>query len=188
MKTNDDNYRSHHRASRSYPAHPRSNEFIRSVLKARALKTERTLLLCCLILLSAVPACAADNSHPFITRQPIEDAGGQALAGFYQALACTVAQREGNETDSPAITRILHYGDSHVAADILTGALREYFQRDFGDAGPGFILAGRPWPWYRRSGIELSASAGWQSNGLSRFSIDTDDRFGRHQLQHEPRR
>lgn len=131
-----------------------------------------------LLLLTAVPACAADSPRSFITRQPIEDADGHALAGFYAALVRTLAPREGNENASPAITRILHYGDSHVAADILTGALRQYFQRDFGDAGPGFMLAGHPWAWYGRSGVALSASAGWQSNGLSQFSIDTDGRFG----------
>ena len=42
-----------------------------------------------------------------------------------------------------ALTRILHYGDSHVAADILSGALRRRLQLDFGDAGVGFVLPGR---------------------------------------------
>jgi len=34
---------------------------------------------------------------------------------------------------------ILHVGDSHVQAGIITGRLREQFQRDFGDAGRGLI-------------------------------------------------
>ncbi len=134
------------------------------------------LLLCALTLLCAVPACAASGSRQFITPQPIED--HHALDNFYEALARTAANRETSEGETPAITRIIHYGDSHVAADILTGALRHDFQRDFGDAGPGFMLAGRPWSWYSRSGIESEASAGWQINGLSLSSLASDGRFG----------
>src|SRR5204863_9746540 len=110
---------------------------------------------------AATTAC--QSSHSPITRQLIENPSGRALESFYQSLALTFAQRETGENDNPAITRISHYGDSHVAADILTGALRRYFRRDFGDAGPGFILAGHPWSWYSRSGVESSASFGWQS-------------------------
>ncbi|HZS05829.1 MAG TPA: GDSL-type esterase/lipase family protein [Blastocatellia bacterium] len=140
------------------------------------------LALPCLALLGASLTFAATRAcyspHGPITRQPIENPDGRALESFYQSLALTSAQREAGESDNPAITRIIHYGDSHVAADILTGALRRYFQQDFGDAGPGFILAGRPWPWYSRGGVESGASIGWQSNGLSQSSLTGDGRFG----------
>jgi hypothetical protein len=66
----------------------------------------------------------------------IEDPTG-AMAGFYDAL--TRSER------GEATAHILHYGDSHVAADWLTGALRRNLQRCFGDAGAGFVLAGKPW-------------------------------------------
>jgi lysophospholipase L1-like esterase len=132
----------------------------------------------CFLLLSASSACAASAPRPFIIHQPIEDADGHALAAFYHSLARTHSQREIGEAELPAITRILHYGDSHVAADILTGALRRYFQRDFGDAGPGFIFAGHPWSWYAPGVIELSSSSGWQRNELSQAELGTDGRFG----------
>jgi hypothetical protein len=35
--------------------------------------------------------------------------------------------------------RILHLGDSHIAADYITGTIRESLQYRFGDAGRGFI-------------------------------------------------
>jgi lysophospholipase L1-like esterase len=60
-------------------------------------------------------------------RQTIEDPGG-ALLAFYKALYRT------ENSEKPLMTRIIHYGDSHVAADILTGALRNRFQLGFGVA------------------------------------------------------
>jgi lysophospholipase L1-like esterase len=116
------------------------------------------------------------GAHRFPAGPPIEDPEGRALLSFHQALSRTHAR--ARESEGAAITRIIHYGDSHVAADRLTGALRQDFQRDFGDAGLGFIFAGRPWPWYARSGVEISASAGWQTDGLGPAALPTDGRFG----------
>jgi lysophospholipase L1-like esterase len=89
---------------------------------------------------------------------------------FHAALAST-ERGEG-------ITRIVHYGDSHVAADILTGALRRRLQSCFGDAGPGFVLAGQPRSWYSRAGVLSRASSGWQADGLTQASLATDGRLG----------
>src|SRR5207253_10574104 len=35
--------------------------------------------------------------------------------------------------------RILHLGDSHVAADYITGTTRRWLQHRFGQAGRGFV-------------------------------------------------
>jgi lysophospholipase L1-like esterase len=102
--------------------------------------------------------------------QAIEDPTGRAMKSFYAALAST--QR------GEWVTRIVHYGDSHVAADILTGALRKSLQTCFGDAGPGFVLVGRPWQWYSRPGVVSRASSGWQADGLSQASLAADGRLG----------
>src|SRR5262249_44739187 len=77
-----------------------------------------------------------------------------------------------------AAARVLHYGDSHVAADLLTGALRRDLQRCFGDAGAGFILASKPYSYYARRGLTMQASPGWQAGGLSGASLLGDGRFG----------
>jgi lysophospholipase L1-like esterase len=85
----------------------------------------------------------------------IEDAGGTALASFYAALARTLAGEPG------AVTRILHFGDSPVTGDLISSGARARFQTRYGDAGHGFIFAGRPWEWYNHQGVELSSS-GWR--------------------------
>ncbi len=41
--------------------------------------------------------------------------------------------------------RILHLGDSHVAADYITGMLRHKLQAKFGNAGRGFSHIDQPW-------------------------------------------
>jgi lysophospholipase L1-like esterase len=92
------------------------------------------------------------------------------MQSFYRALAST--QR------GDWVTRIVHYGDSHIAADILTGALRSRLQSCFGDAGAGFVLAGPPWQWYSRAGVASRASSGWQVDGLSQASLAADGRLG----------
>lgn len=61
---------------------------------------------------------------------------------------------------------ILHYGDSHTAADEWTGFLRALFQNRFGDAGSGWTHAGRPWNSFRRLDLRSFASNGWYSDGL----------------------
>ncbi len=101
----------------------------------------------------------------------IEDPGGKAMRAFYESLMRT----EGGEP--LGITRIIHYGDSHVAADMLTGELRRKFQMGFGDGGPGFILGGRPWQGYSPRGARSTASAGWLTRGI-RTPSEADRRFG----------
>ena len=102
-------------------------------------------------------------------RQAIEDPDG-AMLNFYDSL---MQADEGLN-----ITRIIHYGDSHVAADILTGTMRRKLQYRFSDAGTGFVLAGKPWAWYSRSGVASLSSDGWKVEGLNQASLMTDGRFG----------
>jgi lysophospholipase L1-like esterase len=62
---------------------------------------------------------------------------------------------------------IIHYGDSHTAADDWTGGLRESFKEKFGDGGSGFSLAGRPFVGYRR--LDVRGGGGtplWRSEGF----------------------
>jgi lysophospholipase L1-like esterase len=118
----------------------------------------------------------ADCVPCMLARQKIEDADGRALAHFHRALARSL--QGSNEAEAPAVTRILHYGDSHIAADWLTGVVREQLQQAFGDSGPGFLLAGRPWHSYTRSGANSGATAGWRTDGLGLATLATDGRFG----------
>ncbi len=91
----------------------------------------------------------------------IEDATGHALDGFYASLAKTIAREPG------AVTRILHYGDSVITADLVSGTMRRLEQAKFGDAGHGFILLANPWEWYFHNDVSHSASDGWEASRIT---------------------
>jgi lysophospholipase L1-like esterase len=57
--------------------------------------------------------------------------------------------------------RILHYGDSPTTGDLITADARAALQKEFGDAGGGFILIARPWAWYNHRGVDMDSS-GWK--------------------------
>jgi GDSL-like Lipase/Acylhydrolase family len=83
-----------------------------------------------------------------------------ALAPIFEQLM----RLTGGQSQDPV--HILHFGDSHTAADEWTGGLRDLFQQRFGDGGSGFSVAGHPFAGYRRFDARSSATAGWQSEGM----------------------
>jgi lysophospholipase L1-like esterase len=94
---------------------------------------------------------------------------GSALAAFGQPGALVpvfelLYRLSSGESRAPV--HILHFGDSHTAADEWTGALRGLLQQRFGDGGSGFSLAGRPFPGYRRTDARGGGTAGWRAAGL----------------------
>ncbi len=86
---------------------------------------------------------------------PIEDATGRALDGFFAALERTIRKEPG------AVTRIVHFGDSIVTSDYVTGTLRRKLQKQFGDSGHGFVLLANAWPAYNHNDVYRFASPGW---------------------------
>jgi len=91
----------------------------------------------------------------------IEDAGGRALDAFFARLARTDGKEAG------AITRILHYGDSTIASDYVSGTMRRRLQARFGDAGHGFILIANPWEWYFHNDVFHTSSGDWKASRLA---------------------
>ena len=87
---------------------------------------------------------------------PLTDASGKALDGFYAALAETALGKAG------AVTRIAHFGDSIIVSDFVSGTLRRIFQREFGDAGHGYMLIANAWPAYAHNDVYRFASSGWK--------------------------
>lgn len=88
--------------------------------------------------------------------------------------------------------RIIHYGDSQIEGDRISGILRQYFQKQFGGSGPGFICAyeeqGFASPvlykhkgdWIRYARYGLRDSSVWHSNfghmlSFARFSPLSED-------------
>jgi lysophospholipase L1-like esterase len=90
----------------------------------------------------------------------IEDPTGRAMGSFFEALTRTSRKEPG------AITRIMHFGDSLVVVDFLTGQARRRLQERFGDAGHGYMLAGKPWPWYQHWDILYHTSNEWTVDGI----------------------
>lgn len=105
------------------------------------------------VLSAAVPAVAAAPGKEGVVA--IEQ--NTAMSAFYASMAKTLAK------EPHAITRILHYGDSTIAADYTTRTVRRMLQEKYGDAGHGFLLIGKPWPGYEHADVHYSeAYDGWK--------------------------
>jgi lysophospholipase L1-like esterase len=125
--------------------------------------------------LNDVPGGTVD-ANAAVVLPPAPEGSGEiedpkaSLIPFYKSLAATDAKQSG------AITRIMHYGDSPLCADLITGTTRRKLQERFGDAGHGFILASRPWEWYVHDGIEF-ASTEWSHHPMLNGKLP-DGMFG----------
>ncbi len=91
----------------------------------------------------------------------LEDATGHAMDAFYMHLAATLRKDPG------AVTRVLHYGDSLITSDFISGTMRRKMQATFGDAGHGFILIANGWDWYFHNDVSHSASEGWSMSRIT---------------------
>jgi lysophospholipase L1-like esterase len=142
---------------------------VRSIIP---LAVRSLILLLVISVWPAVPSaeCNADLSPGLLAPLVIEESAAHSMTGFYESL--------GRTERGDGVTRVIHYGDSHVAADLLTGELKRLLHLSFGDAGPGFMLAGRPWSWYSREGVISRSSDGWTFGGVGTASLETDGRFG----------
>ncbi len=90
----------------------------------------------------------------------IEDDGAE-MSAFYKHLGHTIRGEKG------AVTRVLHYGDSVIASDYVSGTMRRRMQARFGDAGHGFILTANPWEWYFHNDVDHRASEGWSMSRIT---------------------
>lgn len=106
------------------------------------------------------PAVEPPVKHKPGARKPIsqflwDDAG--ALDSFYEALDALA------KPDGAQVVTVLHYGDSPTTADLITGDVREMLQKQFGDAGRGYLLTAKPWAWYQHRGVDIS-DHGWTNS------------------------
>ncbi|MBS2019586.1 MAG: hypothetical protein JST00_42385 [Deltaproteobacteria bacterium] len=91
----------------------------------------------------------------------VEDETGKALDAFYASLARTRAKKAG------AVTRVMHYGDSVITSDYVSGTMRRKMQAEYGDAGHGFLLVANPWEWYFHNDVAHGAAEGWSSSRIT---------------------
>jgi lysophospholipase L1-like esterase len=101
----------------------------------------------------------------------IEGATANTLDPFFARLARTDRKEAG------AVTRILHYGDSTIASDYISGTMRRRLQARFGDAGHGFILIANPWEWYFHNDVLHASSGEWKASRLA-GPITPDGMYG----------
>lgn len=100
-----------------------------------------------------VPALAPHEDDAQLVEAPLERPA--ALDRFYATLTRTHLGLPG------AITRVVHYGDSAIGNDGITGAIRSKMQARFGDAGHGFHLLGQPNASYRHQGVRFDEKSPW---------------------------
>jgi lysophospholipase L1-like esterase len=98
---------------------------------------------------SAAPSAA---SSPVTASAPAFDS--LSLPHFDQALAALEARKRGDHV------RIVWLGDSHTAADFMTGELRRRLSERFGAGGPGLVRLGAS-P-YRHAGVKLVHEGRWK--------------------------
>lgn len=91
------------------------------------------------------------NAHIF-------DPTGKALTHFFDKLMA--AERK----DPGAIVRVLYYGDSIVASDLITGKLRRLLQDRFGDAGHGYAIAANAYAGWIHFDVARKASDQWKAS------------------------
>jgi len=129
----------------------------------------RTLLLTCFI--TFLPSLALAQNTAIPKRAPktaIENPA--ALANFFAALSHV---RSGGKIEP---VRVMHFGDSHVAADVLTAEIRRNLQSQFGDGGAGYLVPANPMT-TRRRGVSNGATSGWQIEGIGGRS-ERDNVYG----------
>lgn len=100
------------------------------------------------------PPRAAGSVQPSAEPVEIENAA-PALDAYFAALDRARLRQPG------AVVRVSHFGDSPLTGDLISGEARARLQERYGDAGPGFLLIGRPWGWYQHTGMTIQAS-GWK--------------------------
>ena len=84
----------------------------------------------------------------------------ERLGFFFQGL------REIEEGKDRTV-RVLHFGDSTIAADGIPGAIRRRFQTRFGDRGPGFLPLHVDTRWVYRPGVSRLTSGEWETWNLT---------------------
>jgi lysophospholipase L1-like esterase len=119
---------------------------------------------------AAVPAplpVALPSSLP-----AVKASGSLGLVRFDAALSALEAKTRSDHV------RIVWYGDSHTAADYLTGAVRRRFEARFGAGGPGFVRVGTS-P-YRHDGVRVVRDGKWKISPEppARRTLEGDGIFG----------
>ncbi|HEY1955293.1 MAG TPA: GDSL-type esterase/lipase family protein [Polyangiaceae bacterium] len=92
------------------------------------------------------PSSSVASAAAPIAQGPLDNTA--ALKRFFEALS------KLDDASAQNDVRIVQFGDSHTAADLMTGAARHVLQARFGDGGRGFVEIGRPYRYYWQDGLK----------------------------------
>lgn len=118
--------------------------------------------------------------YPFIVRElNVIGHDSLALAAFYHKMS----DLKNGKRDR---VNIVHIGDSHIQADFYSGTLRQLIQREFGNAGRGFIFPYRVAKSNEPASYKTTTNVKWESKrnvfpdqslpiGIGGFTIQTKD-------------
>ncbi len=125
---------------------------------------------------------SANEAPAGMVNQPTKEHANECVAGTiedpnHQLDSFNAALLRTEQKSPGAITRITHYGDSPITNDGITATVRLLLQKQFGDAGHGFILIDRPWAWYGHQAITFTSGGGWNSDSLMNPQV-RDGQFG----------
>ncbi|MES1256981.1 MAG: GDSL-type esterase/lipase family protein [Acidobacteriota bacterium] len=112
---------------------------------------------------AAQRAAARDEIARRLRAADLRIENAEALAPFDEAL-----RAEGGPV------HILQFGDSHTASDDWVNSMRLLLQTKYGDGGPGFVQAGRPYKGYRRFDAHGQNSPGWRTEGTLALGGDAN--------------
>ncbi|MDR0873043.1 MAG: GDSL-type esterase/lipase family protein [Prevotellaceae bacterium] len=93
------------------------------------------------------------EKYPFLKLPADSITGSEALAPFFEKMRRLPQNR---------VVSIVHIGDSHIQADMMTEEVRLRLQKDFGNAGRGLIFPHRIARSNEPNNIQSSASGTWQ--------------------------
>jgi hypothetical protein len=121
---------------------------------------------------------AIRSAYPFLTISNNTISNSQGLDSFYKKLSDLKRTHKG-------VVRIVHIGDSHIQADILSGTVRNKLQQYFGNAGRGLIFPYQLAKSNAPTDISCSSNVIWKYNrlahpeipittGITGFCIKTD--------------
>lgn len=109
---------------------------------------------------AGVSPAAPGVTKPGRAKPPVLE-NAAALGPFFERLAAL-------ERRDVQRVRVLWIGDSHVAADLLTGHARRLLQARFGDAGPGLVMPGDPWRYFHHERAVSRGDGAFETAGLGR--------------------
>jgi len=101
--------------------------------------------------------------YPFVNHNINVIENATALDGFYQKLLDIKNKKREQLT-------VVHIGDSHIQADVISRAVREGLQNDFGNAGRGLIFPCKVAKSNEPYDIATSSTGSWQNDKIVKYA------------------